>query len=89
MPYKYQGIGRVAPVRIGRGAWIGQNVVISPGVTVGPLAIVGANAVVTRDVPAGCIALGTPARVVRRWDPDRGSWQRVVGTGHATNGTTS
>lgn len=75
--YKYQGIGRVAPVRIGRGAWIGQNAVISSGVTIGPMAIVGANAVVTHDVPAGCIALGAPARIVRRWDPATERWLRV------------
>lgn len=88
VPYKYQGIGRVAPVRIGRGAWIGQNAVISPGVTIGPLAIIGANAVVTRDVPAGCIAIGAPARVVRCWDPERERWQRVAGGGHGKGGTT-
>lgn len=74
--YKFQGIGRVAPVRIGRGAWIGQNAVISPGVTIGTLAIVGANAVVTRDVPAGCVALGAPARIVRRWDAASERWLR-------------
>ena len=74
VPYKFQGIARTAPVRIGRGAWIGQNVVISPGVTIGPLAIVGANAVVTRDVPEGCVAVGAPARIVRRWDGATQRW---------------
>src|SRR5690606_27179840 len=49
VPYKYQGIAPVAPVRIGRGAWLGQNVVVMPGVTIGELAVVGANSVVTRD----------------------------------------
>lgn len=72
-PYKYQGIDRVAPVRIGRGAWIGQNVVIQPGVTIGAYAVIGANSVVTGDVPDGCIAVGTPARVVRHWT--EAGWQ--------------
>jgi acetyltransferase-like isoleucine patch superfamily enzyme len=74
LPYKYQGIERVAPVHIGRGAWIGQNVMIMPGVTIGALAIIGANSVVSRDVPDGCIAVGAPARVVRRWDAASERW---------------
>lgn len=71
-PYKYQGIERIMPVRIGRGAWIGQNVVIAPGVTIGPYSVIGANSVVTKDVPEGCVAIGTPARVVRCWRD--GTW---------------
>lgn len=74
-PYKYQGIDRISPVRIGRGAWIGQNAVISPGVTIGAFAVIGANSVVSDDVPEGCIAVGTPARVIRRWTED--GWRRV------------
>lgn len=60
-----QGLARIEPVRIGDGAWIGQNVVICPGVEVGPGAVVGANSVVTADVPAHSLAVGAPARVVR------------------------
>ena len=76
-PYKYQGIHRVAPVRVGRGAWIGQNSVILPGVTVGAYAVVGANSVVTTSIPSGSIAVGAPARVVRRWDATREEWVRA------------
>jgi len=76
VPYKYQGVGRPAPVRIGRGAWIGQNAVITPGVTIGELAIVGANSVVTRDVPPRTIVGGVPARVVKRWNDERRAWER-------------
>lgn len=78
VPYKYQGIGDVAPVRVGMGAWIGQNVVITPGVSIGALAVVGANSVVTRDVPAGCVAVGAPARVVKRWSNEREDWEPVT-----------
>lgn len=77
IPYKYQGMFKVAPVRIGDGCWIGQNAVIMPGVTVGKLSIVGANSVVTRDIPARCIAVGIPARVIKRWDEDTQSWIAV------------
>lgn len=60
-----QPLTRVAPVRIGRGAWLGQNVVVLPGVTIGAGAVIGANSVVRTDVPPRTVAVGTPARVVR------------------------
>ncbi|NLG04512.1 MAG: acyltransferase [Clostridia bacterium] len=52
-------------VTICRNAWIGENVAILPGVTVGENAIVGANAVVTKDVPSNAVVGGNPARVIR------------------------
>jgi len=55
---------RVAPVRIGRGAYIGAAAIVLPGVTIGPLARIGAGAVVTRDVPAGETWAGVPARAL-------------------------
>ncbi len=76
-PYKYQGVTQPAPVRIERGAWIGQNAVINPGVTIGAMAIVGANSVVTRDVAPRTIVGGVPARVIKRWSDERGSWERA------------
>jgi acetyltransferase-like isoleucine patch superfamily enzyme len=62
-----QGIERVEPVEIGDGAWLGENVVVCPGVRVGKGAVVGANAVVLEDVPDHALAVGVPARVVRRF----------------------
>jgi acetyltransferase-like isoleucine patch superfamily enzyme len=47
------------------GAWIGAGAAVLDGVRVGAGAVVGANAVVTRDVPAHCLAVGSPARVIR------------------------
>jgi acetyltransferase-like isoleucine patch superfamily enzyme len=62
-----QGLDRVEPVEIGDGAWIGQNVVVCPGVRIGAGSVIGANAVVTEDVPDHAVAVGAPARVVRRF----------------------
>jgi acetyltransferase-like isoleucine patch superfamily enzyme len=66
VPIRDQGYAGVAPVRIGRGTWIGQNVFVGPGVTVGRGAVLGSNSVVLDDVPDHSIAVGAPARVVRR-----------------------
>lgn len=73
-PYKYQKMWKISPVRIKRGCWIGQNVVIMPGVTVGELSIVGANSVVTESIPDRCIAVGAPARVIKTWDERTQAW---------------
>lgn len=73
-PYKYQDISNIAPIRIEKGCWIGQNVMILPGVTVGELTIIGANSVVRESIPERCIAVGNPARVIKRWDEDTQSW---------------
>jgi acetyltransferase-like isoleucine patch superfamily enzyme len=79
-PYKYQPMFKIAPIHIQRGCWIGQNVVIQPGVTIGQQTIVGANSVVNRSLPARCIAVGSPARVIKRWDAGRQAWVSVDGT---------
>lgn len=68
-PVILQGIDRIAPVVLEDGCWLGQNVVVCPGVRIGRNAVVGANSVVTHDVPDRCVAIGAPARVVRRLDP--------------------
>jgi acetyltransferase-like isoleucine patch superfamily enzyme len=55
----------MAPVEIGRNAFIGDRAIILKGVTIGADAVVGAGSVVTTDVPAGVVVAGNPARVVR------------------------
>jgi maltose O-acetyltransferase len=54
------------PITIGDNVWLGGGVIVCPGVTIGDDVVVGAGAVVTRDLPAGALALGNPARVVRQ-----------------------
>jgi acetyltransferase-like isoleucine patch superfamily enzyme len=54
-----------APIRIGDNVWIGGKATITKGVTIGSNTVVGAHAVVTTDLPADCVAVGIPARVLR------------------------
>jgi maltose O-acetyltransferase len=53
------------PIVIGDNVWLGGGVVVCPGVSIGADTVVGAGSVVTRDLPAGVVAVGAPARVVR------------------------
>ena len=74
IPFKYQPLERIAPVRIGRGCWIGEHVVILPGVIIGEHSVIGANSVVTQSVPPRCVVAGAPARVLRSWDDGANRW---------------
>ena len=56
------------PIRIGNAVWIGGGAIVLPGVTIGDGCVIGAGCVVTRDLPAGSLALGNPARIVRSLD---------------------
>lgn len=53
------------PIVVGDNVWLGGGVIVCPGVTIGDDTVVGAGAVVTRDLPAGVVAVGNPARVLR------------------------
>ena len=55
-----------APIAVGDNVWLGGGAIVLAGVSIGSDSVVGAGAVVTRDVPAGVVAVGNPAKVVRR-----------------------
>ena len=54
------------PVSIGDDVWIGDNVVIMPNVIIGVGAVIGAGSVVTKNIPPGVVAVGAPARIIKR-----------------------
>lgn len=64
-PVPWQGFTSKGPTRIGDNCWLGANVVVTSGVTIGERAVIGANSVVTGDIPPHTIAAGAPARVLR------------------------
>lgn len=53
------------PITLGDNVWLGGGVIVCPGVTIGDDSVIGAGAVVTRDIPAGVVAVGNPARVIK------------------------
>jgi acetyltransferase-like isoleucine patch superfamily enzyme len=65
-PITWQGFQSKGPTRVGDNVWCGANVVITSGVTIGERCVIGANSVVNADIPPFSIAVGAPARVVKR-----------------------
>ncbi|MFS1953052.1 DapH/DapD/GlmU-related protein [Vibrio breoganii] len=63
------------PVLIGNNVWIGEGVVILPGITISEDSIVGANSVVTKDVDKGTIVAGNPARVIKKFNYETETWE--------------
>lgn len=66
------------PVSIADGCWIGENVCILPGVTIGKKCIVGAGSVVTKSIPDYSIAVGNPARVIKKYNFNNHRWEIVI-----------
>lgn len=57
--------------------WLGANVVVTAGVTIGKHSVVAAGSVVTKDVPAYSVVAGNPAKVIKQYDPASTEWKKV------------
>ena len=75
-PIHEQGVS-TKPIVIEDESWIGANVVVLPGVTLGKHSIVAAGSVVTKDIPNYSIAAGNPARVLKQYNFKTKIWERV------------
>jgi len=60
-----QGLEYAKPIKVGSNVWIGGNVCVMPGVTIGDNTVIGAGSVVTSDIPSGVVAAGNPCKVIR------------------------
>jgi len=65
IPLIDQGFRKSENVILERGCWIGANAIILPGVIVGENSVVGAGSIVTKSIPAGVVAVGNPARIIK------------------------
>ncbi len=83
--HNYQEIGKaisdqgvsMSPIVIHNNVWIGANTAVLAGVSIGQHSIVGAGSVVTKDIPAYSVAVGNPARVIKRYDFEKKEWVKI------------
>ena len=73
------GLEIAFPITVGNNVWIGANVTVLPGVTIGDDTVIGAGSVVNRDIPSGVIAAGNPCRVIRKiTEKDKDKYKRIL-----------
>lgn len=65
-------------VKICKNAWIGEFVSVLPGVTIGEGSIIGTMSVVSKDIPPFCIAVGSPAKVVKKFNFEINKWEKII-----------
>lgn len=76
IPIQKQGISFLQSVHIGEGSWLGENVCIC-GANIGKHCVIGANSVVINDIPDYCVAAGSPAKVIKKYDKNIREWISV------------
>ena len=80
LPIIKQEIIQKNTVIIGAGSWIGENVCII-GASVGKNSVIGANSVVTKNIPDYCVAVGVPAKIIKRYNFEQKRWERTTPQG--------
>ena len=65
------------PVKICQNTWLGENVAVLSGVTIGKNSIIGANSVVSKNIPENCIAVGNPAKVIKKYNFETKKWEKI------------
>lgn len=66
VPIRQQALSSKGPIVIGDDVWLGTGVIVLSGVTIGEGAVIGAGSVVTKDIPAGAVAVGSPAKIIKQ-----------------------
>ena len=75
-PIHAQGVS-TAPIVIEDNSWIGANVVVVAGVTIGKHAVIAAGSIVTKDIPPYSVAVGNPARVIKQFNFETNTWDQI------------
>lgn len=80
VPIMKQPIKQIGNVIIGDGTWLGENVCVI-GAKIGKNCVIGANSVVNKDIPDYCVAVGTPAKIIKRYCIDNQEWKETDNSG--------
>ena len=81
VPIKEQPIIQKTEVIIGDNSWLGENVCVI-GAKIGKHCVIGANSVVTKNIPDYSVAVGSPARIIRRYDIEKKEWRKTDSVGN-------
>jgi len=76
MPILKQPIKQLDSVYIGDGTWLGENVCVL-GASIGKNCVIGANSVVTKSIPDFCVAVGSPAKVIKKYNFEINNWEKI------------
>ena len=76
VPIMYQSANSKGAVVIKDGTWLGFGVQIMSGVTIGKQSVIAAGSIVTKDIPDYCVAVGNPARVIKKYNLDTQKWEK-------------
>lgn len=68
----------LSDIKISDNVWIGSNSVITAGVTLGKHAVIGAGSVVTKSIPSYTVAVGNPARIIKKYNAETNNWESVT-----------
>ncbi len=67
-----------SPVVVKEGSWIGERSCILPGVTIGKKCIIGSGSIVNKSIPDYCMAVGNPARIIKKWNFETHCWEKYI-----------
>ena len=76
-PIMYQGVGKTGKIIIKEESWIGANVTILSGVTIGKHCVIGSGAIVTKSIPDYSVAVGNPAKIIKQYDFEKEQWVKI------------
>ena len=73
-----KGLEYAYPIKVGNNVWIGGNVVVLPGVTIGDNSVIAAGSIVNKDIPSGVVAAGNPCKIIRAiTEEDKYKYKRI------------
>lgn len=78
LPERYEAQPMVRKtIKLGKNVWLGEKVMVLPGIEIGDNCIIGAGSVVTKSIENNCMAVGNPARVIKKFNFETREWEKI------------